>query len=211
MFTTSETTDLRLDAPIANLCFLLGKAFQQPDTFDREDPRLLSEALEASKLDSEPECMELVQQWQRALNSDTTPLLRDYARLFLGPFEIRAAPYATFYLDPEQRLMGVVSQEVSQYYIEAGLGPREDQPCDAPDHIVTECEFLYYLAHQCLTQSNSEQWFAHFQRFSHEHFACWLDGFCEAILAVEDTQPFYPALARFTLRFKKMLMQVQGI
>mgnify|MGYP006424379999 CR=1 FL=1 len=210
MSTTSETSEPPLDAPAANLCYLLGRAFEQPDAFSGDEPRLLREALEASGRALDPEGSDLADQWETALDADPNALLRDYARLFLGPFEILAAPYASFYLDPEQQLMGAVSQEVAQRYAEAGLAPREDKPCDAPDHIINECEFLYYLAHQSLTAENpaeAQAWNRRFRSFAREHFARWLPDFCEAILAVDAPHPFYPALARFARRFSTQLQQ----
>jgi putative dimethyl sulfoxide reductase chaperone len=204
MSTTSVTTEPTIDAPTANLCYLLARAFAQPDSFTGEEPGLLREALAAANQDLDPEGPELAQQWEAALDADPNVLLRSYARLFLGPFEILAAPYASFYLDPEQRLMGEVSQAVAQRYAEAGLAPREDQPCDAPDHIVNECEFLYYLAHQSLGSDDPTRAAAlqqQFHSFAREHLAQWIPKFSDTILAVDDLHPFYPALARFARRF----------
>jgi len=189
---------MRLDAPAANLFLLLARAFQPPSEFNEDEPRLLREALATCGPDLAAVGLDLAAQWVDALHVDPAPLLRDYARLFLGPFEIKAAPYASFYLDPEQRLMGAVSQEVACRYAEAGLAPAEG-PCDAPDHIVSECEFLYFLAHQYLTIED-EIWHQRFDDFLQTHFAQWLPGLADAMLATEDLHPFYRALARFCQR-----------
>ena len=208
MFITSVTTEPPPDAATANLGYLLARAFQQPDTFSGDEPRLLREALSASEKELEPEGTELGRQWEHALSEDRTLLMRDYARLFLGPFEILAAPYASFYLDPEKQLMGEVSQEVARRYAEAGLAPREDEPSDAPDYIVNECEFLYYLAHQYLSTEDAAEageWNRRYGTFARGHFAQWVPPFCEAILAVDPLHPFYPALARFGRLFAKQI------
>lgn len=208
MSTTFVTTEPTIDAPTANLCYLLGRAFAQPDSFTGDEPGLLREALAASDQDLDPEGPELVRQWEAALDADPNTLLRDYARLFLGPFEILAAPYASFYLDPEQRLMGEVSQAVAQRYAAAGLAPRDDLPCDAPDHIVNECEFLYYLAHQSLGSDDPARAAAlrqQFHSFAREHLAQWVPKFSDTILAVDKLHPFYTALAHFAQRFTNQL------
>lgn len=201
MSTTSVTTKPQLDAPTANLFLLLANAFKSPSEFTEDEPRLLRETLAASDLDLNAIGLELARQWQLVPTTDRTAALRDYARLFLGPFEIKAAPYASFYLDPEQRLMGTVSQEVARHYAAAGLAPAEG-PCDAPDHIVSECEFLYFLAHQFLTTKDAT-WLQRYHDFRQGHFDPWVADFADTILAVEALHPFYQALAKFCLRIVK--------
>lgn len=66
----------------------------------------------------------------------------DYAALFVGPFELLAAPYGSIYLDRNKRIMGDSTMAVLQLYREVGL---KVDVRDAPDHIAIELEFMHYL------------------------------------------------------------------
>lgn len=67
----------------------------------------------------------------------------DYATLFVGPFELAAAPYGSIYLEKNRRIMGESTIDVLRYYQDAGLSVDIKEP---PDHIVIELEFLYFLS-----------------------------------------------------------------
>jgi len=121
-----------------------------------------------------------------------------HARLFLGPFEIQASPYASVYLEPDQRLMGKVSLEVARAYAEAGLGPSHG-PAEAPDHITHELEFMYFLAFQEATTAETV-WFERQQRFWRTHLGQWLPEFADTMIHA-DSHPFYGALARLLRTF----------
>ncbi|MHB8909035.1 MAG: TorD/DmsD family molecular chaperone [Syntrophales bacterium] len=71
----------------------------------------------------------------------------EYARLFLGPFEIKAPPYGSLYLDGEKKVMGDSTMEVIRFYEEAGLSGSKDYR-DLPDHIAVELEFMSYLIYR---------------------------------------------------------------
>ena len=71
----------------------------------------------------------------------------EYARLFLGPFELKAPPYGSIYLDKGKIVMGDSTVEVLKLYQEAGLLMDVDFR-DMPDHITAELEFMYYLIYK---------------------------------------------------------------
>ena len=125
--------------------------------------------------------------------ADLEPVSVAHARLFFGPFEIQAAPWASFYLDPGQRLTGVASQYAARAYAEAGLGPSEDRPRGIPDHVTHELEFMYFLAFQEATTAD-HVWLERQRRFWNEHLGRWLPQFADAVERA-DTHPFYLALA----------------
>ena len=133
-----------------------------------------------------------------AAASDLEPVSVAHAKLFLGPFEIAAAPWATFYLDPEQRLMGPATLYASEAYAAAGLGPGKG-PRDAADHVTHELEFMYYLAFQEAT-TDDPAWLERQERFWNEHLGRWLPEFAEAIRRA-DAHPFYQSLADVLLAF----------
>jgi len=121
-----------------------------------------------------------------------------HARLFVGPFEILAPPYASLFLDPEQRIMGPVTQQVAEAYAEAGLRPSSG-PREAPDHITLEFEFMYFLAFQEATTGDA-LWNDRQRRFWQDHLGHWLPDFAAAIDR-SAAHPYYGALADLLAAF----------
>lgn len=196
------TTELIARPDIANLCLLLGRAFSSPQSFEPGDPQLLREMASAGLPPAAvASALALAEEWEHAMN-DVEAVLLAYSRLFIGPFEIQASPYASHYLDPNQRLMGEISVWVAEAYADADLGPAKG-PHEAPDHIALEWEFLYYLGYQAISLEDSD-WSVRAQSFVDEHMSKWVPPLAEAILGAE-THPFYHALARFTLHFMQFI------
>ncbi len=131
--------------------------------------------------------------------SDREPVSVAFAKLFIGPFEIDAPPYASLYLDPERRLMGPVSLAVAEFYAEAGLGPSAEGPRDAPDHVTHELEFMYFLAFES-ARSGDPIWMDRAARFWRTHLGDWLPRFAESLMRAE-RHPVYDALGKLLLRF----------
>jgi len=76
--------------------------------------------------------------------NDMGLLLVDYAKLFVGPFELTAPPFGSVYLEEGHKLMGDSTMAVKQIYRLGGLEMSDDFG-NPPDHIAAELEFLYYL------------------------------------------------------------------
>lgn len=76
--------------------------------------------------------------------NDMGPLLVDFAKLFVGPFELTAPPFGSVYLEEGHKLMGDSTMDVKQIYRLGGLDISDDFS-NPPDHIAAELEFLYYL------------------------------------------------------------------
>jgi len=81
------------------------------------------------------------------LRYSSEDLSGEYARLFVGPYELKAPPYGSVYLDHERRVMGDSTMAVLKMYEEAGLVIDGDFR-ELPDHIAAELEFMYYLVYQ---------------------------------------------------------------
>jgi TorA maturation chaperone TorD len=140
------------------------------------------------------------------LNQDgATPeeLAPVHARLFIGPFDIQAPPWASLYLDPEKQLMGETSRYVAEAYAEAGLGPVSG-PTDAPDHVTHELEFMYFLAFR-EHESGDAEWYQRQTRFWREHLGIWLPQLADLIKQAGKEAPFYQALSELTLEFSRWL------
>lgn len=134
-------------------------------------------------------------------------LLVEYAKLFVGPFELKAAPYGSVYLDEGRKVMGESTVKVMEIYKEEGLVMDGDFK-DLPDHITVELEFMYYLAFkevEALEEKNAEK--AAYYLDARESFqrnfpGKWISPFCNKIKEGTDNE-FYNALADCLAAFMK--------
>lgn len=129
----------------------------------------------------------------------------EYARLFVGPYALKAPPYGSVYLDRERRVMGDSTMEVMQIYQKEGLSI-DDQFKELPDHISVELEFMYYLAHKELealkaSETREVHRLTETQKlFLSKFLKPWVPPFCENIKKGTDNE-FYRALADCLLTF----------
>lgn len=121
----------------------------------------------------------------------------EFARLFVGPFELVAPPYGSVYLEGTRRLMGDSTLAVLKMYQEFELALDVHE---APDHIALELEFMHYL---CLREANALEEnsedeahrLAEAQAYFMKNFlGPWLAGFCSSIRNGTDI-PYYRHLA----------------
>jgi TorA maturation chaperone TorD len=129
----------------------------------------------------------------------------DYARLFLGPYELLAPPYGSVYLDGERQIMGESTLEVRNRYKEAGLDISSDFR-DPPDHIVAEFEFMYFLIFkgvEAIENSDIEATISFLEKqraFLREYLGAWVFVFADNIEKNAETG-FYKSLAMATRVF----------
>lgn len=133
-------------------------------------------------------------------------LLRDYTRLFLGPIDTLAKPYASVWLEPgNSGLMQESTMAVTALYEEGGFDIAEDFR-ELPDHVAVELEFLYLLIHRqnqaqqaadatALAEADGLR-----RRFLQNHLGRWVAPFSAAMRSGA-TEPFYRELADLTERF----------
>lgn len=135
-------------------------------------------------------------------------LLVDYTRLFLGPTNARARPYASVWLDTDSALMRDSTLDVVDLYAQGGFEIAEAFR-DLPDHIAAELEFLYLLTfrrNRARATGDSEALAAATtlrRRFLTEHLGRWVVPFTAAVEAGAETT-FYRELAGLTGRFVAM-------
>ena len=137
----------------------------------------------------------VVECWLKALE-DPDAFILAYSKLFLGPFEILSPPYASIYLEPDQKLMGEISGMVAREYSDAGLAPGTG-PNEVPDHVALEWEFMYFLTYKFST-TEDEDWLVRRDRFFTKHMRTWLPQFSEQIISA-GVHDFYISLAKFQL------------
>ena len=139
-------------------------------------------------------------------STDTLEALTvDYARLFVGPYELLAPPYGSVYLDGERQIMGESTLEARNKYREEGLDTSTDFR-DPPDHITAELEFMYFLIlkeTEAIGNSDIETTLRFIEKqraFLREHLGAWVFDFAESIEEKGETA-FYKDLARATKAF----------
>lgn len=124
-------------------CFkLLAACFYDPDKqlFLEEK---LTENLDILLQRLSPESVTAAREMQRFLKAlDQEKLSVDHAVLFVGPFELTAAPYGSVYIEKKRTVMGGSTVNVARLYQDAGVSVDIKEP---PDHIAIQLEFMYYL------------------------------------------------------------------
>lgn len=147
-----------------------------------------------------PQCKPFVEQMQHQFHQLGVDQLKvDNAKLFVGPFELIAAPYGSVYLDSGRRLMGDSTVAVRTFYIHYGLDLGDDFH-DLPDHISVELEFMNYLIYKHVEfqqQQNTKEadiFRSTQQEFFNRFLHPFAKQFCERIKTGSDNA-FYIALA----------------
>lgn len=126
----------------------------------------------------------------------------DHAALFVGPFELIAAPYGSVYKEQNRQVMGESTIDVLRFYQNAGLFVEIKEP---PDHIAIELEFMSYLCTkeaESVAKGNQEETenFRILQRQFFQSALEWVPRFCDSIKK-GTSNPFYNGLADCLGRF----------
>lgn len=188
------------DLARADLCRLVAACYYEPCAEFVEE-RLLDSLVATAEHVDEGLARRAARLRETFQAQDLQELLVDYARLFLGPPQALAKPYASVWAAPSQPGEDP-TVAVLGMYAEAGLEVGDDFR-ELPDHVAAELEFLYLLIHRraAATQVNdgaegkvAEQIR---DRFVAQHLARWIPPFAQAVVAGAQT-PFYAELARLT-------------
>ena len=133
------------------------------------------------------------------LDEYSEDLALEFARLFIGPENPPAIPYASFYLSESKTVMTDITTEVRKRYLDAGMAVK-DLYSTPDDHIGIELEFISYLTKKIIElyedgqRSESSRLFEIRNNFINKHMASWVPLFVEKIL--ESTQEdFYRGAA----------------
>jgi TorA maturation chaperone TorD len=123
----------------------------------------------------------------------------EYARLFIGPVNPPAIPYASFYLSESRSLMTDETIDVRKRYLEAGVAVKELYSTP-DDHIGIELEFICDLTRRIIelsaqaNQAEASRLLDIRERFLNEHFSKWVPAFADRIIAAAKTD-FYKTAA----------------
>lgn len=190
-----------------DLCRFLSACYYEPDPAFTEE-HLFDSMCEAARR-TDPELGEQARRLGAAFaEQDLQTLLVDYTRLFLGPVDPRARPYASCWLRGEPDSMQDSATGTLALYREGGFELGEDFH-DRPDHVAVELEFLYLLtfnrrrAAQARDLPALARAEALRRRFLGEHLGAWIGPFAAAVAAGAQT-PFYRLLAEMTHGFVRI-------
>jgi len=186
----------------ANVYRLLSACYYEPEeSFLEEDVfGQLERALSDLGSERAPEARAMEACFRASSAED---LRIDYTRLFLGPFDIRARPYGSIYLDSGNIVMGDSTMAVLALYREGGFHI-SDEFTEMPDHVAVELEFLHLL--------NARRGNGHVDGIDRgrlerlerimleEHLGRWIVPFTEAVKHGAGTD-FYRKLADLTQCF----------
>lgn len=207
----SDTDEQRTQAR-EDLCRFLSACYYEPGPEFAEERLFDSMRAAAEQLD--PELADHTRRLGEAFAAvDPQELLVDYSRLFLGPPQALARPYASVWLSGENIVQQDSTMALLQLYEQGGFTIDEDFQ-ELPDHVAVELEFLYLLTHQlhqaqAAGDDEAQQALQVLRTaFLDGHLGRWLGGF---ILAVHDhaQTEFYRELAELTELFVRQEGQRQ--
>lgn len=139
---------------------------------------------------------------------DLQTLLVDYTRLFIGPAQVLAKPYGSFWLSQQSNPEPDPAAALLDLYREGGFEIDESFQ-ELPDHVAVELEFLYLLnfsSNPARAAGRMDEVAAAKslkRRLLGEHLGAWFGPFAATVKASAETA-FYRELANFTERFLAM-------
>ena len=196
-----------------DLCRFLSACYYELDASFSEERVFDSMLTAASAID--PDLAESARKLGQAFAAqDLETLLVDYTHLFIiAPGQVRAMPYASFWLTDDQSMRHEATTAVLEMYEQGGFDV-SDELHELPDHIAVELEFLYLLIfarNQAQAGGNTEELRAAnelHRRFAAEHMAAWIGAFASAVKAGAQTA-FYRELAELTEKFVRIDADLQ--
>lgn len=148
---------------------------------------------------------------------DIETLLVDYARLFMGPSQPMAMPYASFWLTDDPSMRHEATMSAVDFYEQGGFDV-SDEFRELPDHVAAELEFLYLLTFKqnraelgqlaplAQVDGSADELSAIKElrrRFLGDHLATWVGQFADAVKSSAEIG-FYRELAVLTEHFVRI-------
>lgn len=204
-----NNTELEKDQAREEVCRLLAACYYEPEQAFLEENIFARLACGMKLLQADN--AEAAQKMEASFRENGTEnLLIDYSRLFLGPFDIRAKPYGSVYLEGEKVVMGDSTVALQELYRRGGFELAGDFK-EMPDHIAAELEFLYLLifheneARQAGESGQLERLTELKREFLGTHLGRWVAPFSESLRQGAGTT-FYQQLAWLTEAFVRREM-----
>jgi TorA maturation chaperone TorD len=133
------------------------------------------------------------------LDKYTEELAVEFARLFIGPKNPPAIPYASFYLSESKSMMSDVTIDVRKMYLDAGMAVKELYSFP-DDHIAIELEFLQSLTERIIelfkkgNREEASNLYGLREHFLTAHFSKWVTSFADNIIT-STNEDFYRGAA----------------
>jgi len=128
-------------------------------------------------------------------------ILQEFTKIFIGPYEVLAHPYASVYLDG-YTLNGESTQKILHYYNHCGL-LFDEEIKDLPDNIVIMLQFLHYLLNSEINGGDimpNINWSEKRKEFIDLYLRTWIPEFTERIINGTQNE-FYKNLGKYTNKF----------
>lgn len=139
--------------------------------------------------------VETIRKNKHRLDKWLEELALEYARLFIGPKNPPAVPYASFYLSESRSLMTEETIDVRKRYLEAGMAVKNLYSIP-DDHIGIELEFVYYLTQKIIeyfdqgNRAEASRLFELRDDFLQDHMSLWIPYFVANLIEFS-TEDFY--------------------
>lgn len=143
--------------------------------------------------------IESIRKNENRIDDWTEDLATEYARLFIGPQNPLAVPYASFYLSESRLLITDETIDVRKRYLEAGMAVKELYSIP-DDHIGIELEFVYSLTKKIIEfyehglREEASRLFEIREDFLREHMTKWIPLFTDKVLE-SSQEDFYRGAA----------------
>lgn len=148
--------------------------------------RLLNEFMEKSK--------------GREVDALHEDLVREYTRLFIGPFKLPVQPYEAWWVSGH--LLGEPLVKVKAFYRKAGVAKSSEYK-EPEDHIAFELKVMHHLCEEGLaadTRERLKECVTLQREFLDDHLLKWVPAFCDALYTYERSD-FYKGIAKLTKGF----------
>ncbi|WP_416148887.1 molecular chaperone [Salipaludibacillus sp. HK11] len=179
----------------ANIFKVLSELFKKPEQEHEELFPALVEAIDALFPQLTIRVEKLKGTFENEDLAKSQTLLIDYAKLFVGPFNMLAPPYGSVYLEESQQIQGESTKHVERLYEIAGI-EKVSEFHEPADHIVVEFEFVYYL--YCMyIETNELNYLVLIKDFVNNHLGRWVLQFTDRI-EEQATHEYYKQLSIIT-------------
>ena len=192
-----------------NIFKALAGCYFPPDERLRENVVLLEENIRDQLPELEASVRALRESLPKSLPQPLTEeqntwaaLVKDHARLFLGPFEVLAPPHGSFYFNRDKMVLDQSTEDVARRYQEAGLTAGAELS-GLPDHVTAELEFMYFLLFSELAardredETEGDTWTAMRRDFFRRHVGDWGPAFA-GLVQEHAQEDFYRLLGSVT-------------
>lgn len=149
--------------------YMIFSAYYHNQLWESEDIQKAVDILRDFAVTEEIPILSELKRIEQSSNDDRAAAYYDFAKLFIGPDQLRVPPYESVYVNQDRLIMTESTLKVRNFYEMCGveISAKGKFP---EDHMAFEMEFLAYLYHQTL-QERIEK--ARIGQFMQAHLSKW--------------------------------------